>query len=152
MKKIIFLTDTHGNKKAINSIKSELDSADYIFHAGDHFYDIDDLKKACPEKVFTVYGNCDGGGEEEFFTIEGVKILLVHGDRYKVKFSLLRLSMRAEEIGANLVCFGHTHKPLIAEQNGITYVNAGNMTNFGGKSYAKIYIDNGSLKAEIIKL
>lgn len=141
MKKILFITDSHGNKNAINSLKEIMSQVDYIFHAGDHYYDIEKYASEYLDKTVSVLGNCDGGGEEKVFNIENVKILLVHGDKFHVKFGLLRLKLRALELGANLVCFGHTHNALVEVSDGITYVNAGNLTRFGKKSYAIINVE-----------
>ena len=41
--------------------------------------------------------------------------MLCHGDRYQVKNTLTPLRLRGEEMGADIVCFGHTHQPLYEE-------------------------------------
>lgn len=152
MKKILFITDSHGNKNAIISLKDVMKGVDYIFHAGDHYYDIEKFANEYVNKTISVFGNCDGKGEEKFFNVENVKILLVHGDKYHVKTGLLRLKLRALEIGANLVCFGHTHSALNEVSDGITYCNAGNLTRFGKKSYAIITVDGSDVQIDIKQL
>ena len=149
---ITALTDTHGNIKAIKNILPVLKSADLTVHLGDHFYDADFLKGLLKSDPVTVYGNCDGGGEDQVLRLENTVILLTHGDRYGVKSSLTRLYLRAKELGAKLVLYGHTHVAKIENFDGITFVNPGCMTSFcDTPTYAKIEINDGLIKAEIIK-
>ena len=52
-------------------------------------------------------------GEENIFEIEGKKFFLTHGHLYDVKRSLNSIKEMAKKLKANLVIFGHTHKPYI---------------------------------------
>ena len=152
MKKIIAVSDSHGNIAGLKSLEPLFEKADYIFHTGDYFRDI---RAFCPKyenKIYAVMGNCDGGGEEYVFEAEGIKILLVHGDRYHVKSGLKRLMAHAEELGVKAVFFGHTHRAEIIICNGITYINPGAMSRFGQKSYCAATIGNGEISAEIVKI
>ncbi len=47
----------------------------------------------------------------EEITLLGKKIFLTHGDLYGVKYGTERLGYAAEERGADIVLFGHTHIP-----------------------------------------
>ena len=152
MKKILAISDTHGNIKAIEKLRKEMKNADYIFHLGDHFYDMDSFVKDFDKKIYSVKGNCDGGGEEYVFDIDGYKIMLVHGDYYHVKMSLYRLSLRARELGVYAVFYGHTHVAKIVEDEGILLINPGCMTRFSKKTYCVAILDDGVLKAEIKEL
>ena len=129
MKTIVVLSDTHGNKKAIGKISDIILESDYVFHLGDFYDDFVDYAYALKDKAFQVYGNCDyisgGAGAEKIVEIEGVKILATHGHLYGVKQSREKLIGRAEEVGATLVFYGHTHVAEIYEKNGITLVNPG---------------------------
>ncbi len=153
MKRIIALSDTHGNIAAIENLKEEMIKADYVFHLGDRYYDILPYSGLLKNKLFYVKGNCDGGGEEIVFERDGVKILLVHGDAYKVKSSLLRISLRAEEIGADAVFFGHTHRATIEFSGKALLINPGALSRFSDKTYCIAEIsDDGLISAEIKKL
>ena len=152
MKKILCISDSHGNIAGIQNLLDKMNECDYIFHLGDHYYDINLFLKEYDTKIYTVFGNCDGGGEDYQIIIDGVKILLTHGDKYHVKSSLLRLSIRAQELGVNLVLYGHTHNAKIDEYNGITFVNPGALSRFGGKSYCIIEIENGKFSTRIENL
>ena len=150
--KIGVLSDTHGNLNAIESIMPVLEKCDLVLHLGDHFYDMDGFSTKLNGKLYTVYGNCDGGGEDLVLERENTKILVCHGDKYGVKMGLTRIYLRALEIGAKLVFYGHTHRANVTFENGITIINPGAMTHFGDKSYAIVDLNDGVIEAKIIKV
>ncbi|MFH0992761.1 MAG: metallophosphoesterase, partial [bacterium] len=55
----------------------------------------------------------------------GWKTFLTHGHRYYVKNGLSQLSDRAAAETCDIVCFGHTHQPYLAERAGVLFVNPG---------------------------
>lgn len=98
MKKIVVLSDTHGNLGAIYSIYDILLESDMVFHLGDHFDDMNELSQTLGDKLYRVYGNCDFGRDpkEILVEVEGLKIFATHGDLYGVKRSADRLIERAK--------------------------------------------------------
>lgn len=108
MTKVVIMSDSHGLTDEIMNIK-EREKADYVFHCGDSELD----KKAKElDGIYTVEGNCDISGEfpaEQQKTINGLTFLVVHGHLLNVKMSLMNLSYRAEEVMADIICFGHSH-------------------------------------------
>ena len=69
---------------------------------------------------------------------------------YGVKQSREKLIGRAEEVGATLVFYGHTHVAEIYEKNGITLVNPGCLYEYSPqKSFAYVVINNGRITAVI---
>lgn len=153
MKRILAVSDTHGNVAALCRLEKEMEKADYIFHLGDHYYDMIPFEERFGKKIYSVKGNCDGGGEEYLFVNDGVKILLVHGDAYRVKISLLRLSLRAEELGVSAAFFGHTHRATIEESCGALLINPGALSRFSDKTYCVAEItDDGLITAKIKRL
>ena len=150
MKKLVILSDTHGRKSAIEKIKTVMDESDFVIHLGDYQRDIAPYALQNKGKVLSVAGNCDGGGDDLVTEIDGVKILLTHGDRYGVKSGLIRLLYKAKEIGVNAVFFGHTHRPIIEEIDGITFINPGNTTVFSEKTYCYAVIYDKKITAKIV--
>lgn len=149
MKTILVLSDTHGNISALEKLVPIMKDSDYIFHLGDFERDIK-LFKEFDNKIVSVKGNCDGGGKDQIIEIENNKILLTHGDKYGVKQSLLRLTLKATELGANLVFYGHTHLPKIEEYNGITFINPGSATAFSNRSYCYTVICKDKIVSKIV--
>lgn len=108
----------------------ELEQPDYVIHLGDGQRDVDVLRRECPQlPVAQVCGNCDFAWDQlpEQLVNEygGVRMLLCHGHRYRVKYDLLSLRYAACECGAKIALFGHTHQPLLEESDGIWLMNPG---------------------------
>ena len=81
-------------------------------------------------KTYAVLGNCDDtsvfgsdiydreGDIVPFERIEdvgGIRLLLMHGHKYGVKVELSRAIARADDVGADVLLFGHTHVPFEKE-------------------------------------
>ena len=145
MKTAVIISDTHGNISAMEKILPIMKESDYVIHLGDFQRDIQLFERELRSKILSVKGNCDGGGEEIFTEIEGVKIVAVHGDRYGVKSTPMKIYLRAKELGANVVFYGHTHVPLIEEIDGIQLVNPGAFTGFTEKSYCYAVFHGGKV-------
>jgi len=109
MKKIIVISDSHGNKNSIDKIFSSLDF-DYLIHLGDG---IDDLGTyVYDERVKLVRGNCDFLSKEKtesFLMVEKVLIFFTHGHEYGVKYTTSPLLKRTLGTNTNLILYGHTH-------------------------------------------
>ena len=150
MKTILFLSDTHGNLSAIQKLNGIMRDCDYIVHAGDYYHDLREWQDEYCDKIYQVKGNCDGGGGDLVFEVENVKVLLTHGDKYGVKSSIFKLLLRAKEVGANLVLYGHTHVADVLEVDGITLINPGSMSKFHDNSYCYIVINKDKIVCKIV--
>lgn len=154
MKKIVVLSDTHGNLGAIYSIYDILLESDMVFHLGDHFDDMNELSQMLGDKLYRVYGNCDFGRDpkEILVEVEGLKIFATHGDLYGVKRSADRLIERAKTLDANVVFYGHTHSAEIREVDGITIINPGSAERYGtNKSFCYCVVSGEKITAVINK-
>ena len=151
MKSIIVLSDTHGNLGAVESLFPLMKENDVTIHLGDYHSDVMPFSGELKE-LYAVKGNCDGGSEEMLIDIDGLKIFLTHGNAYGVKNSLLKLYLRAKELKADAVFYGHTHVADITVKGGITLINPGNMTRYGEKSYCYAAVHNGKITAKIVKI
>ena len=151
MKTAIVLSDTHGDILTIGKLKEIMVETDYVFHLGDCTADIARFKAEFPQKVISVLGNCDGGSGHKILDIENVKILLTHGHDFGVKSSLTRLNYFAQELGAKVVFYGHTHMRNLTTDGEITFVNPGTFRGFD-KSYAYAVFNNGKCVVKIVDL
>lgn len=139
--RIVVMSDTHGETASIQQVRHYVGPVDAVFHCGDS--ELDNQHEVL-ENAFVVRGNCDWDSsfpEEVITEIKGVKIFMAHGHLYQVKSTLLPISYRSQEVGAELVLFGHSHL-LGAEQiDGTVFVNPGSLEYPRGrveKSYAII--------------
>jgi uncharacterized protein len=128
MTKILIVSDSHGSTELLELLKERhAEEVDQMIHCGDSELSDD---QPSMDGFTAVKGNCDFFGdypEEALLEVTGYKILVVHGHLYSVKSSLVSLSYRAEETGAKIVCFGHSHL-LGAEMIGdVLFINPGSV-------------------------
>lgn len=122
------ISDTHRDILSIHQAVRALEDMDLIIHLGDNVQDVEEIKKIYKNEVISVKGNCDFTSkcsDEVIREIGGVKFLITHGHKYDVKYSIMRLKYRAEELGAQVALFGHTHTSVIEYDNGILFMNPG---------------------------
>ncbi len=151
MKKILVLSDTHGNLSTIETLKNIMKESDYIFHLGDYQRDILAFKEF-RDKIYSVKGNCDGGGDDLIVEIEDTKLLLSHGDKYGVTRGLDALLEKAKELGVDAVFFGHTHDALIEKKQGIYFINPGTTKGFYKKTYCYTVINEKQIISKIVPI
>ncbi len=143
MKKIIVVSDTHGNVKAIEKLMPLIAENDYVIHLGDGCADMKQVWQAYPDKVYHCRGNCDGltptpsDGEIE---IEYLKIFYCHGDRYGVKSDLANLATEAKKRGCTIALYGHTHTADIQVIDGVTLINPGALRKSVGEGGSYCYL------------
>ena len=126
--KALIVSDSHGSTELLEELKRRhAHTVDQLIHCGDSELSNDN---EAIRGFTTVKGNCDFYGdfpEETMLEANDHKILVVHGHLYSVKSNLLSLSYRAEEVGATVVCFGHSHL-LGAEKIGdVLFINPGSI-------------------------
>ena len=124
------VSDSHdrGNWLEAYAKKCRAEKYDAIFHLGDYESDARWLEKRVDCPVIFVAGNCDIFSKiqkEARASWEGHRILAVHGHLQDVKYGLDRLSYYAEERGADIALFGHTHEPYAGWVGGAMLMNPG---------------------------
>lgn len=149
--------DTHGEIKLVVRVLKEVVKPALILFTGDHYRDGIKIGDTLRIPVKAVSGNCDhrqAGPGEEIVIIQGHRILLVHGHQYKVKTSMLPLKLRAAEVNAEVVCFGHTHQGGCELVDNTWFINPGSPTypRFGEPSLAVVEIDTQHILPQIINL
>lgn len=123
--KVLVTSDSHG-KAALLAQIVEREQADYVVHCGDFCTDKTQLPSV---EMSVVRGNCDFEevANEEEVTLAGYHFFVTHGHRHQVKTSLLSLSLLAQERGAEIVCFGHSHFPLCEQEGKTLFINPGSI-------------------------
>lgn len=146
MKKVLVLSDSHGNiDNMIYAIMEE--NPDMIIHLGDCMADVESLIEEIQDiPVENVPGNCDFccGSQEKVLEINGVRVLICHGHTYNVKNDYYRIQMAAMEKGVDIAMFGHTHRVFYNHHNGIRLFNPGSIGAPGygcSPSYGILVID-----------
>jgi len=152
--KIMVVSDTHGNYLAPLTCLDENSGVDLIVHLGDEISDGRMLSSLTRIPVILVPGNCDPEAREPrelCGVFDGQKIFMTHGDIYRVKNGLNALIRKAASENASVILFGHTHIPLVQQEEGRLLVNPGTlMAGCRNKSYALLTVTKKSVTAEII--
>ena len=116
--KLAILSDTHGLLRP--EVVEQLKHADAILHAGDINKQLilDQLRQYAP--LYIVRGNNDKDWAAQIphdltVTLEGITFYLVHN----------RKEIPADLSGVDVVVFGHSHKYLQEEREGLLWLNPG---------------------------
>lgn len=153
MKKILVLSDTHGNLKALDRLVDIMRESDLILFAGDGANDFNLLSDDVRQKIHAVKGNCDFGStleKELVIDVEDSRIFLTHGDVFAVKSTMEHLLKRAKDNNCNVVVYGHTHDKRIQEIDGITFINPGELITYAyHKTFGYLVINGRSVTATI---
>jgi len=148
------ISDTHGLIRP--GVHSALAGVELILHAGDvgGASILDELRLIAP--VRAVFGNTDPPDHPELSTelsveVEGLRVHVSHGHEVGSPTP----EKLAERYDADVVVYGHTHRPLVTRRDGRLFVNPGaaGPKRFNiSPSVAKLTIVDGRAEVEIIDI
>ncbi len=128
--KIIVVSDTH--RKNDNYFKVlQMHRPDMVIHCGDAEGSEYALTQAAECPVFIVLGNND------FFSclprdlelnVGRYKVWVTHGHNYGVSVGNETVKKEAQARGADIVMYGHTHRPVIDIGDKVTALNPGSLS------------------------
>ncbi len=161
MKKILLLSDTHGYLDDI--MLKYIKQADEVWHAGDIGTTsvTDEIKNH--SRLRAVYGNIDGGElrkefpEQLYFTIEGIKVFMIHIGGYPKRYSPKALKA-IKKLSPDLFISGHSHilKVMYDKQYQLLHMNPGAAGKHGFhhvRTMLRFVIDKNKIKnLEVIEL
>lgn len=156
MKAAVF-SDTHSNT-ALMLEAVRRSRPDVLIHLGDHDRDALLLRQEFPGiPLYNVCGNCDVAPLApltELVPLGPVKAFITHGHMYNVDYGRVdSLVYAAQEQGAKLALYGHTHKALCVEAGGVTVLNPGTAGKGRELTWALIEVfDNGAVSCQIKEL
>ena len=155
--KVLVVSDSHGRHDLLRKAIGQEAPIDMLIHAGDIEGDLDKILGPKREyEVHAVAGNMYWGDSLEaadLFDMGGHKVFLTHGHRHGVSYTLANLREAAEDCGADVAIYGHTHMPALDEQNDIMLLNPGSVSKprQAGlkKTYAVIMINDKTGKMSV---
>jgi len=146
--KLAILSDTHGLLRP--EVAEHLKTADAILHGGDVNKPgiVDQLERYAP--LYVVRGNNDKEWAEQIphdltITLGGVTFYMVHNKK----------EVPADLTGIDAVVFGHSHKYLLEEKDGVLWLNPGSC---GPRRFHQeitmmmAEVENGTLQVEKITI
>lgn len=135
--KILLMSDSHGSLGNIQKIVDKYGvNADIIVHCGDAPREETNwLTEYCrAATVVCVRGNCDfsscGKKDSEMLNVQGKNIMITHGHLFRAKYGLAGLAAAAEQRGADIVFFGHTHIPTDETIGNVRLINPGSCSYY----------------------
>lgn len=157
--RVLIVSDTHRQGENFYRALKEAGPVSLVIHCGDVEGQEDEFEEAvrntnnCP--LVMAAGNNDffsGLKSEVEVQIGPYKALVTHGHNYYISMNNEFLRREAAARGYSMVFYGHTHRPVVDDKNGILAVNPGSLSyprQEGRKpSYALMDIDEAG-KAEV---
>lgn len=155
--RILVVSDTHGRHGKFDCVLEEMGKIDYLFHLGDLEGGEDYIEAVCDCPVYMVGGNNDffsGMPFEREVCVGGKKIFMAHGHGQNVHRGIEQISEKGKKMGADIVMFGHTHKPCLEYVGDMLVLNPGSLTYPRQAGHKPSYIvlnieENGEMDAQI---
>ncbi|WP_338470437.1 metallophosphoesterase [Niallia sp. XMNu-256] len=126
--KVLIVSDSHGLTSELEKIYEKHQNEVQLFiHCGDSELEPD---HPAMKNYVVVGGNCDFDErllEEILENVGNKTIFITHGHKYSVKSNLMNIAYKAKEVGANIVCFGHSHYLGAEMDRGILFINPGSI-------------------------
>lgn len=148
--KVLLVSDTHRRTENLKNLIKQAGPFDAIFHMGDSEQSMEFMESLADCPVYMVAGNCDFNSslpKEQVVDMGGHRFFITHGHKYFVDFSLDDLKNAAKERGADIACFGHTHRAVVDYEGQVIAVNPGSLTSprpYGSRpTYILMEIDGG---------
>lgn len=157
--KILVVSDTHGKDENFNRALEAEQPVDYILHCGDVEGREAYIRNKIPGPCCIVSGNCDFPGKlppAAEFDLEGHHLFITHGHRQGVRRGFGGILRAARLHGAQIVCFGHSHVPVLQWEEGILLCNPGSLTyprqEGHTATYAVLQVTQDEIYGEICEL
>lgn len=129
--KILIVSDTHGRHENFDKVLERVGKIDMLIHMGDVENGEDYIEAVADCPVHMVSGNNDFFSylpKEEEFMIGKYKVFITHGHYYYVSMDTRMLKQECRERNADIVMYGHTHRPDIDERDDVTVINPGSLS------------------------
>lgn len=155
--KVLLVSDTHGRDYMLERAL-ELEKPDFLCHMGDVEHSEDYIRMIAECPVAMVSGNNDYRTDlnpEIQFELEGFQIFMTHGHYYYVYGDTEYLREAGKRNGADIVLYGHIHRPVLEIDDEMIIANPGSLTyprqKNGQPSYMVMYLEKGKVPEIEIK-
>ena len=149
--KILLVSDTHGRDERLEEVL-KLEKPDFLCHMGDLEGSEDHIRVITKCPLAMVSGNNDFWTDlnpEVTFELHGFRIFMTHGHYYYAHSGHEQLKSAGRRNGADIVLFGHTHRPTLEWDKDIIVANPGSLTfprqEKRRPSYMVLYLEKGKV-------
>lgn len=128
--KVLICSDTHRKHDNMLEVLEQEGPFDMLIHCGDTEGGEYLISTAAGCRCEIVMGNNDYFSDlprEAVFHLGGKKVWVTHGHNYYVALNTAIIKEEAQMKGADVVMFGHTHKPLM-EDGQVLCINPGSLS------------------------
>lgn len=129
--RVLIVSDTHGrNDNFLKVLEKEM-PVDMVIHCGDTEGGEYTIASAAGCGAYIVCGNNDFFSElpkELDLEIEGYRVWVTHGHNYYVSMGNETIKSVARQRGFDMVIYGHTHRPLVDEEDDLIALNPGSLS------------------------
>lgn len=125
-KKIVVVSDNHGKRGILETIRRQNKDAYAFVHCGDLCMPIEES-----DGYAIVAGNNDVFCElpsELVIDCKELKIYVTHSHNFPYTNRVEKIAERAKSLGCRIACFGHTHRYYSEEVDGVYVINPGALT------------------------
>lgn len=129
--RVLIVSDTHGRHGGLDRALQEAGNIDMLIHLGDVEGGETYIDAVADCEKHIIRGNNDFFSElprEEEFCIGSHKVFITHGHAYYVSLDPEYIREEGKARGAEIVMFGHTHRPFFEDDNGIIVLNPGSLS------------------------
>lgn len=129
--KVLIVSDTHRKNENFLKVLERVAPIDMLVHCGDIEGSEYLISQAAGCPVEMVVGNNDFFSDlprEKEFYIGKYKVWLTHGHTYYVSMGNEYLKEEARARSADIVMYGHTHRPVVDIEGDLVAVNPGSLT------------------------
>lgn len=128
--RILIVSDTHRQNNNYLKVLERVKPVDMVIHCGDVEGSEYTISKSAGCPVEMVAGNNDYFTDlprEKEFQIGNYHVWLTHGHNYYVAMENAILKEEARSRGADIVMYGHTHKPSLTREEDLITLNPGSV-------------------------
>lgn len=153
MKKVVIMSDNHGQHNMMDRIRNKEKDADVYVHCGDS-----EAEESALHGWIAVKGNNDWISmleNEEIFEVDGIRFFVCHGHRLPFFDRNVFIMELLEKNHCQVLLYGHTHVPEHTRLETYHIINPGSTTlprRNSDKSYCVILIEDGEMKVEFKKI
>ena len=129
--KIFIVSDTHQSHRSLEKALEQEGAIDMLIHLGDVEGGEDYISALVDCPIHIIGGNNDFFSDlprEKDFFIEGRHIFITHGHPYLTGLNENGIWKEALRRGADIVMYGHTHRPSLSEKEGVTILKPGSIS------------------------
>ena len=121
--RVLIVSDTHGRHGGLDRALQEAGNIDMLIHLGDVEGGETYIDAVADCEKHIIRGNNDFFSElprEEEFYIGSHKVFITHGHAYYVSLDPEYIREEGKARGAEIVMFGHTHRPFLKMTTGLS--------------------------------